>query len=661
METKYKLLDPASMGNDPQYTTVGPYAICSTLQEEHGKLISDSDWPALSTKLPESNSATTEMQTKEPDSPLQNKIQCYKCKQWGHKANDPRCPLFRKKDDTEGATKSTRFKPKEPWKYTEPKDLTKPIVIDDKEWYFCSKCKCRATGRLGYYQLSHTDATHDPNWRPESNLSPITDPDPTPAPTLRPPIESHVLDDDLVFTGVNHAPIEHVLGTIDEREELTVLRATEAALLRIRRLVPQGTVHHVIQTPGSRYDDAKDQMDQMDQMKENNACKTRHSANCVPVLTAPYSIQSMSKYYVADSTDSSSKISSPKFKTCIDHLTSQYKIYNVFMNMVSNIPLQILLIFMFILMNMQYWLKYEVLYVTSMYWSCVREFIAFTSTSTNCTKRTWHGFPAKWLVLTTVMFSPTFWNSTSFSVISCYDKIVHPVIVHRLSAELIAQDSRCTWKFLCDYNYDKLSEVYHISAKISNMDIHTNGIRENFQVKTFKSNNNNTNDDCDLFVDAKSESDPNHEQFFFESSEEEQSGKELQLEFLRTTTHVINTLRHMHMDQILEGNNAPTVSIEAGLELLRPAEIEINTAIPNYQPIIMDTGASLAITGSKQDFVPDSYQEVTSLKFGGMAAGANIAGVGNVVWTFPCDNGDQMAIVLTCYFVPSANTRLLSP
>ena len=44
-----------------------------------------------------------------------------------------------------------------------------------------------------------------------------------------------------------------------------------------------------------------------------------------------------------------------------------------------------------------------------------------------------------------------------------------------------------------------------------------------------------------------------------------------------------------------------------------------------------------------------------------MAVCAEISGVGNVAWTFPCNNGDQLAIVTRCYLVPSATTRLLSP
>ena len=50
----------------------------------------------------------------------------------------------------------------------------------------------------------------------------------------RAPGELQVIYDELVFTGVNHAPVEQALGSFDEREELTGLRAKEAALLRIR-------------------------------------------------------------------------------------------------------------------------------------------------------------------------------------------------------------------------------------------------------------------------------------------------------------------------------------------------------------------------------------------------------------------------------------------
>ena len=151
LETKYRLLDPASMGRDEQYTTYGQYTICGTLQDEHGKLIADSDWPALASKLPESNSAPTVTDEK-------SNVQCFKCHQWGHKANDPRCPLFHQKrpsnDDlgADTAMKPPRKRPsarrKGPWKYIEPKDLSKPCEIDGKKCFFAQSVSVELSGRL---------------------------------------------------------------------------------------------------------------------------------------------------------------------------------------------------------------------------------------------------------------------------------------------------------------------------------------------------------------------------------------------------------------------------------------------------------------------------------------------------------------------------------
>ena len=130
LETKYKLLDPASIANDALYTFYGTYAICSAIQEEHGRLISDSDWPALAKKLPESNSAKTPIPNDKSDP-----IQYYKFKEFGHKANDPICPLYETRQKKPSSL-SPKIKVKDSWKYIEPKDLSKPVTIDGKDWYF---------------------------------------------------------------------------------------------------------------------------------------------------------------------------------------------------------------------------------------------------------------------------------------------------------------------------------------------------------------------------------------------------------------------------------------------------------------------------------------------------------------------------------------------
>ncbi len=85
LETRYRLKDPITMGNDPACAKFGPYVLWASLQDEHGKLITDSDWPALASKLPETNKAVPA-----PDEPSKD-FECYRCKQCGHKANNPIC------------------------------------------------------------------------------------------------------------------------------------------------------------------------------------------------------------------------------------------------------------------------------------------------------------------------------------------------------------------------------------------------------------------------------------------------------------------------------------------------------------------------------------------------------------------------------------------
>ena len=154
----------------------------------------------------------TRYRLKDPITKKTNLFQCYRCKQWGRKATNPVCPQFSKRNpkptskSSQDQSATSRMKPKVAWKYVKSKDISQPIEIDDKKWCFCRKCKCRATGRVGHYQLLHTDDTHDPYWRPEGNVSPIVDPDPTPAPPHRPPLDNPP-NNDLVFTGVNHTPV----------------------------------------------------------------------------------------------------------------------------------------------------------------------------------------------------------------------------------------------------------------------------------------------------------------------------------------------------------------------------------------------------------------------------------------------------------------------
>jgi len=78
--------------------------------------------------------------------------------------------------------------PFEEWKYCRPADLTKALPIYWKEWKFCPKCKCRATGKEGIYQLSHWAKDHIDGYGQQSTVTGIV--------TLEPSanLSHHVLD-----------------------------------------------------------------------------------------------------------------------------------------------------------------------------------------------------------------------------------------------------------------------------------------------------------------------------------------------------------------------------------------------------------------------------------------------------------------------------------
>jgi hypothetical protein len=96
------------------------------------------------------------------------------------------------------------------WKYIEPKDITKEHpASNQKPWKWCSKCKCKATGRQGIMQLSHFDKDHVQGFRATEKtamMAYVADPDqgvPLAPPTITTtePDDEEEDPDGLVFTG----------------------------------------------------------------------------------------------------------------------------------------------------------------------------------------------------------------------------------------------------------------------------------------------------------------------------------------------------------------------------------------------------------------------------------------------------------------------------
>ena len=82
--------------------------------------------------------------------------------------------------------------------------------------------------------------------------------------------------------------------------------------------------------------------------------------------------------------------------------------------------------------------------------------------------------------------------------------------------------------------------------------------------------------------------------------------------------------------------------------------------MPASFPVIVDSGASLAISPCKKDFVGAIHHYNTDKHLGGMAGGMLIKGIGRVAWSFKTQEG-ILTVHSKCYFVPNATARLLSP
>ncbi len=78
-------------------------------------------------------------------------------------------------------------------------------------------------------------------------------------------------------------------------------------------------------------------------------------------------------------------------------------------------------------------------------------------------------------------------------------------------------------------------------------------------------------------------------------------------------------------------------------------------------PVIFDSGASLGITFDKNDFDGPLSKPEGDLRLGGMASGLLIEGIGSVTYTFRNGNGTEVQIRSNCYYVPGAQVRLISP
>jgi hypothetical protein len=82
---------------------------------------------------------------------------------------------------------------------------------------------------------------------------------------------------------------------------------------------------------------------------------------------------------------------------------------------------------------------------------------------------------------------------------------------------------------------------------------------------------------------------------------------------------------------------------------------------PVMAPLIMDTGASISISPFITDFI-SPIRPAQHITIKGIASGLNVAGMGNLAYTFLNDNGVEQTITLkNSLYVPQSAVRLVCP
>jgi hypothetical protein len=179
MERQYVAADPRTILKDTDYSKLGPLACTDFVQQQHGELLAEHQWPALRARLPEANQVSLQANGTQVN-PRHAHLRCRKCHKMGHIARNCKAQGKTTEKDSEktidGETDEEKRKKRQAasaWKYITPADKSKPTEVGGRKYWFCDKCN---NGK-GMFTLSHcTDGTysgkkHDPNFKPTRQKS----------------------------------------------------------------------------------------------------------------------------------------------------------------------------------------------------------------------------------------------------------------------------------------------------------------------------------------------------------------------------------------------------------------------------------------------------------------------------------------------------------
>jgi hypothetical protein len=183
---------------------------------------------------------------------------------------------------------------------------------------------------------------------------------------------------------------------------------------------------------------------------------------------------------------------------------------------------------------------------------------------------------------------------------------------------------------------------------------------------------------------------PEYSEIFFEACEdlptedcdERNLPLELGLDYIYRTRILVDCTNIAVQDVVdhtfhtCEENKGPFVSMDPPQDIFHtPSERAIDALLDctiffpvanstggsSTKPVILDTGASMAISTDAGDFVEPPRPLLIPIALRGMARGMMVAGTGIVSWTFTAKDGTEIEIRTNAYYVPTSGSRLLSP
>ena len=102
-------------------------------------------------------------------------------------------------------------------------------------------------------------------------------------------------------------------------------------------------------------------------------------------------------------------------------------------------------------------------------------------------------------------------------------------------------------------------------------------------------------------------------------------------------------------------------TIECNMASMGPQRSSFSWTVPSPSfPVTIDTGATFTIIPFCSDFVT-GLTSTEGVILHRLATGLRIQGSGTIHWNLPADDGKQITLTMTAYYVPEANRRLLSP